>query len=80
MATIVLGAPHEGQLDPAIGLAELIGRSRHRPALVGPILAGECAAQIRDARVDAPATTRFRWSSCGSRAIRSYRALWDLGS
>ena len=31
VATIVFGAPHEGHMDPAIGLAELVARSRHRP-------------------------------------------------
>jgi tRNA(adenine34) deaminase len=50
VATIVFGAPHEGHMDPPIGLAELVGRSSHRPALVGPLLAAECAAQIAAAR------------------------------
>ena len=55
VATIVFGAPHEGHMDPAIGLTELVARSRHRPQLVGPILADECAAQIRAARDATPA-------------------------
>jgi tRNA(adenine34) deaminase len=50
VATIVFGAPHEPHMDPAIGLAELVARSHHRPALVGPILADECAAQVQAAR------------------------------
>ena len=55
VATIVFGAPHEGHVDPAIALAELVARSRHRPALVGPTLAAACAAQIAAARVATPA-------------------------
>ena len=55
VATIVFGAPHEAHMDPAIGLAELVARSSHRPQLVGPILGDECAAQIRDARAATPA-------------------------
>ena len=55
VATIVFGAPSEGHMDPAIGLAELVARSRHRPQLVGPVLADECAAQIRAARDATPA-------------------------
>jgi tRNA(adenine34) deaminase len=50
VATIVFGAPHEAHMDPAIGLAQVVARSRHRPALVGPILADECAAEIQAAR------------------------------
>ena len=55
VATIVFGAPHEGHMDPAIGLVEVIARSRHRPQLVGPILADECAALIHAARDATPA-------------------------
>ena len=55
VAVLVFGAPHEGHMDPAIGLAELGAGSRHRPALLGPILAVECAAQIHAARDATPA-------------------------
>jgi tRNA(adenine34) deaminase len=50
VAVILFGSPHEVRMDPAIGLAELVARSQHRPALRGPILAVECAAQIHAAR------------------------------
>ena len=55
VATIVFGAPYEGHMDPAIGLAELVARSHHQPNLVGPILADECAAQVTAARHAIPA-------------------------
>ena len=55
VATIVFGAPHEEHMDPAIGLAQVVARSRHRPALVGPILGDACSAQIQAARDVSPA-------------------------
>jgi len=55
VTTIAFGAPSEGHMDPAIRLAELVARSRHKPLLVGPVLADECAAQIRAARDATPA-------------------------
>ena len=55
VATIVFGAPHEGHMDPAIGVSELASRSRHQPQLVGPILADACAAQIGGDRDGTPA-------------------------
>ena len=55
VGTIVFGAPHEAHMDPAVGLAELVARSAHRVALIGPVLAHESAAQIAAARSATPA-------------------------
>jgi tRNA(adenine34) deaminase len=43
---IVFGAPHESHMDPDLGLAEVLARSRRAPAVLGGVLAGEAAAQI----------------------------------
>ena len=55
VGTIVFGAPHEPHMDPAIGLADVIARSTHAVNLVGPVLAGECAAAIAGCRERRPA-------------------------
>lgn len=54
IGVIVFGAPHEPHMDPEIGIAELVARSRHRVRLVGPVLADECAAAIAHARGSTP--------------------------
>ena len=55
VATIVFGAPHEGHMDPAIGVSELASWAPHPPLRVGPSLGEGCAAQSRAAADATPA-------------------------
>ncbi len=51
IAEIVFGAPHEPHLDPYLPAVDVLARTKRPPQVTGGILADECAAQIRAARV-----------------------------
>jgi tRNA(adenine34) deaminase len=50
VSALVYGAPHEPHMDPNLGLADVLARSRNPPHVTASILAAEAAAQIASLR------------------------------
>lgn len=56
LGSLAYGAPHEPNMDPDLGVAEVMARARRPPAVTAGVLADEAAAQLASLRTAASPT------------------------